>query len=395
MGRPTTPNVSSSARRVSVEGHVAPGFEPVADAFRASFETGADHGGALCALVAGEPVVDLWGGHRDAEGRLPWERDTLVLVFSATKGVLATAVHGLVAEGRLDLDAPIATWWPEFAQAGKEAVTLRQVLSHRAGLPVVEADLTTEEVFAWEPVVRALEAQPLRWKPGERHGYHARTYGYVLGEVVRRVTGASPGRYVAASISEPLALDLHVGLPEALEPRVATLLPPPEPSDPGERALRERLMGSDTLLGRALTGPGDLRYGDVWNTRALHAAEIPSSNGIASARALAGHYAALLDGRLLRGVDLDALRRPASDGPDAVIRLPTRFGLGYMLPPTLGAACGPESFGHPGAGGSLAFADPGAELAFAYVTHQMNLGLMGDERSAAPLRALYGALGRS
>jgi CubicO group peptidase (beta-lactamase class C family) len=216
---------------------------------------------------------------------------------------------------------------------------------------------------------------------------------------VRRATGRTLGRWFADEIAKPLALDFWIGLPLEQESRVATLLPAPAPTDPKEIALRERFFGPDTLLGRALSGPSNLfSYGPMWNTRPLRAAELPSSNGIGDARSLAKLYAATIgsvDGlRLLAPATIERAAREAVSGSDAVIFLPTRFGLGFMLPPTLSAACAEGSFGHPGAGGSLAFADPGAGIAFGYVMNQMQMGLVGDARAAALVEATYRALAR-
>jgi CubicO group peptidase (beta-lactamase class C family) len=384
----------------AIFGTVAPGFEPVRDAFAANFAAHGEVGAAVCVYRGGEPVVDLWGGLADRAAGRPWQRDTTGLVFSATKGVTAIVVHALVERGVLALDAPVARWWPEFAAAGKDAITLRDVLTHRAGLATVDGTFTLEQVLAWEPVVEALAAQPIDPRTRAQHGYHVRTYGWILGEVVRRATGRTLGRWFADEIAKPLALDFWIGLPVEQEPRVATLLSAPEPTDPKEIALRERFFGPDTLLGRALSGPSNLfTYGPMWNTRPLHAAELPSSNGIGDARSLAKLYAATLGPiagvRLLAPATIERAAREEVSGGDAVIFLPTRFGLGFMLPPTLSPACPEGSFGHPGAGGSLAFADPAAGIAFGYVMNQMQMGLVGDPRAAALVAATYAALGRA
>lgn len=381
---------------VEIHGRTDARFESVERAFRENFADGGDLGAACCVYSRGEPVVDLWGGLADSENREAWRDDTLVPVFSVSKGAVAICVNLLAERGLLDLDAPIARHWPDFAQSGKGDITVRTVLAHRAGLPVVEADLTRTEVFAWAPVIASIEKQTPLWEPGTAHGYHARTFGWILGEVVRRVTGRTIGAYFADEIARPLGLSFHIGLPELLEPQVATLYPPPAPTDPAEIEIRERFMGAGTLLGRVLDGPGDLAYGPVWNSRELHAAEIPSSNGIGDARSLARMYAATIgevDGtRLLSPETVEAARRPASEGPDRVIHLETRFGLGFMLPPTLGLDCRPSCFGHPGAGGSLAFADPEADFTFGYVANQMRLGMTGDDRTRNLIRATYASL---
>ncbi|MCZ6712895.1 MAG: serine hydrolase [Deltaproteobacteria bacterium] len=377
-----------------LRGTCARGFERVRDAFGACFGQHAEVGAAVCVYLDGEPVVDLWGGYADREQRTPWQRDTLALVFSATKGVTAACVHRLAEQGKLDLDAPVASYWPEFAAAGKAEIPLRWVLTHRAGLADVKGTLTLEQVLAWDPVCAAIAAQPPHWEPGTRHGYHARSYGWILGEVVRRVCGRTLGQFFAEEFAAPLGLDFFIGLPEEHEPRVATLYPAPEPTDPEQLALRERFMGPDTLLGRVLSGPSGLfNYGPMWNARPLHAAEMPSSNGIGSARALARFYASLIgeiDGfRGLRPETLAAAVREQVAGPDAVILVPTRFGSGFMLAPTLSPGCAESCFGHPGAGGSLGFADPEARIAFGYVLNQMQLGMTADARAQCLVEAVY------
>jgi CubicO group peptidase (beta-lactamase class C family) len=383
-----------------IRGRVAPGFEPVREAFAQNFAERREVGAALCVLRDGVPVVDLWGGVADAASGRAWEEDTLAVVLSTTKGVTATCIHHLLERGVLDLDAPVASYWPEFAAAGKGEIPLRDVLTHCAGVPSVDAELTLEEVCAWDPVCEAIAAQAPEWEPGTRHGYHVRTFGWILGEVVRRATGATLGSYFAKEIAAPLGLDFYIGLPLEHEPRVAAMLAPLEPSDPEEIALRERFMGPETLLGRALTGPSNLfRHGPMWNRRALHATEMPSSNGIGSARAVARLYAALvgeIDGRrLLDPTTVERARALRVEGPDAVIRVPTRFGLGFMLPPSLGPTCPDGCFGHPGAGGSLGFADPDARLGFGYVMNQMQLGLTGDARAASLVESVYDSLRES
>ena len=381
----------------AVHGAWAPGFEWVREAFAKNLAE-SEVGAACCVVWNGEPVVDVWGGLADREAGRPWQRDTAALVFSSSKGVTAALIHLLAQRDQLELDAPVARYWPEFAANGKQSITLRHVLTHSAGLPAVEGELTLEDVFAWHPVCDAIAAQKPIWVPGTAHGYHARTFGWILGEVVRRVTDRTIGQLLAVEAAEPLGLELWIGLPEAIEPRVATNYTAPEPADPEQRALRAKFMGPDTLLGRALEGPsGVLPYGPIWNTRALHAAELPSSNGIATARGLARFYAALIgdvDGhhRLLSPQIVAAAAAPRVEGPDKVILMPTRFASGFALPPMLSLDVPDTAFGHPGAGGSLGFADPASGLAFGYVMNQMQLGLAGDPRSERLVSAAYACL---
>ncbi len=382
---------------VDVHGTVDPRFDAVRTAFARNFERHGDVGAACCVWVGGRPVVDVCGGVADTTDGRPWEHDTPCVVFSTTKGVTAIAVNLLVQRGVLDLDASVATYWPEFAANGKGGIPLRWLLSHRAGLAHVTADLTLDDVLAWDPVVDAIAAQEPVWEPGTAHGYHVRSYGWLLGEVVRRVTCMSIGAFVARELAAPLHLDLWIGLPETVEARIARLLPPLELQDEHARELFEAFMKDDPLRAGAMGGPSNLfRYDDMWNTRALHAAEMPSSNGVATAPALAKLYAACIGDvggvRILDGDTVARASRVESDGEDVILGIPTRFGLGFSLPPMLSPAAGPGAFGHPGAGGSLAFADPDNELAFAYVMNQMQLGLTGDRRTETLVAAVYDAL---
>jgi CubicO group peptidase (beta-lactamase class C family) len=379
-----------------INGLVEPGFEGVADALRANLERRGDVGAACCVHVDGRPVVDIWAGIADVATNRPWAEETIVLVFSTTKGATAICANLLIERGLLDPEMPVAEVWPEFAANGKEAIPLRAVLSHRAGLPVVEGAFTLETALAWDPVVEQLASQAPRWDWHEpAPGYHVRSYGWIIGEIVRRVTGRTLGQFFAEEIAGPLALDWWIGLPEDEEPRVATLLPPPPPDDPEIRELVDAFMAPGTITGDALTGPSNLfHYDDMWNTRRLHAPELPSSNGIASARAVARLYAATVgevDGHRVLGAEtVKRASRIESDGNDRVIGVPEQFGLGFSLGPGLPPACGPDAFGHPGAGGSLGFADPEARVGFGYVMNQMQLGV--DSRSEMLVRAVYSAL---
>ena len=386
--------------RTALHGFAAPRFSRVADAFADCFEKHGEVGAALCLYSGGTQVVDLWAGLADRDAGTPWREDTLGLVFSSTKGVSAICAGMLVERGVLDFDGPVASVWPEFATNGKARISLRHVLSHRAGLPAVEGKFTLERALAWQPVVEALASQAPLWEPGTAHGYHVRSYGWLLGEVVRRSTGRGISRFLADEVAAPLGLELWIGLPEELDSRVAAIIGPEPPADPAMRALLEQLTGPDTLTGRAMTGPSDLfHYDAMWNTRALRGAELPSSNGIGTARALARLYAATIGEvggiRLLRPETVHRMTRVESDGPDRVLHVPTRFGLGFMLPPALAPSARPGAFGHPGAGGSLAMADPEAGFALGYVMNRMSLGVAGDPRANSLVEAVYASLSAS
>lgn len=378
---PVTPHVET-----------APGFGIVADAFAANFQRHQEVGAAFCLYQDGRVVAQGWGGMADPDTGRGWEQDTLALVFSATKGVVTVAVHQLAERGHLDLDAPVARYWPEFGARGKQDIPLRWVLSHRAGLAAVDAELTLAQVLAWDPVIAAIAAQVPNWEPGTAAGYHARTFGWILGEVVRRVTGTTLGGLVAREIAAPLGLDLWIGLPPAEEGRTARLLPDPAAAF-GE-------LPADSLHARVTTGPSGLfDYGDMWNRRELHAAELPSSNGITDARSLARMYAATIgevDGiRLLRRETLARAVAPEPndvDAVDVVAGVPIARGLGFMLGSALGAGVGPHAFGHPGAGGTVAWADPDAGIAFAYIANQLRLRPEPDPRVTDLTRAVYAAI---
>ncbi|MGX8906542.1 serine hydrolase domain-containing protein [Streptomyces netropsis] len=393
---------------MDVQGTVADGFEPVRDAFAGNFARRGERGAAVVVYRAGRKVVDLWGGAKNADGSSddaaaePWTRDTAQVVRSATKGVAAAVPLLLHQRGLVDLDAPVGTYWPEFKAAGKERLLVRHLLSHRAGLPVLDTPLTPAEAVDGVSGPRALAAQAPAWEPGTAHGYHAQTYSWLLGELVQRVTGRSIGRWVAEEIAGPFGLDLWIGLPDAERGRVgriADIAPPADPATPGLR-MRPKRSVSD-----AYSDPGSLTrraFGAIdpqadENDPAYRAAELPASAGIATADALARFYASLIgevDGarRLFAPATLTLARTEESAGPDKVLVVGTRFGLGYMLH---GPACpllAPGSFGHPGRGGSLAFADPESGTAFGYVTNGMQKNVTADPRAQALVRAVGKAL---
>ncbi len=389
-------------------GWTAPGFEHVQNVFEAGFTTGTELGAAFAAYHRGEPVVDLWGGIADEATRRPWEDDTIVLVFSTTKGATAVCANRLAQEGRLDVDAPVVRYWPEFGKNGKEDITVSHLLSHQAGLAWIDGVLTPEEALSWEPVIEALENQNPHWVPGTCHGYHATTFGWLVGEVIRRVAGRTVGTYFRDEIAEPLGLDFWIGLPAEEESRVATIVSMiPEGlsidmlADPGDDEalkLTAEFLGPDTALGKALFAPGGaLTDQAIWNSRAMRAAEVPAANGVCDARSLARLYAGCIgevDGiRLLTPEQLRRATTKLTEGPNTVLLdMDIQFGLGFMLRSSLVAIGGEGSFGHFGSGGSGGWADPAAELAFGYVMNRMHMGLAGDARSGALIDACYASL---
>jgi CubicO group peptidase (beta-lactamase class C family) len=380
---------------VHLGGSVAPGWESVRAAFEANLTSGEEVGAQVAVYHQGVKVVDLWGGSFDRSDR-PYDDRTLQLVFSTTKGVTAIAVAMCVQRGLLSYDDPVAAHWPEFAAAGKGDVTVAQLLSHQAGLPTVDGEITLDEALDWDTVTAWLAATAPMWPVGSTHGYHALTFGWLAGELVRRVDPVhrSLGTFVADEIVRPLAAgdpgcELWIGLPESEEHRVAPILGAPisaESSDPALKALLEQFLGPGSLGGRALSLNGAFGEG-VFNDRRVHAAEIPAANGIGSARALARIYAATIgevDGvRLLEPEVMERARTtvtPANE-PDACLIMPTTFGMGFMTHGMFSPYAGPGSFGHPGAGGSVAFAQPERRLAFAYAMNRMAQNLANDLRA--------------
>ncbi len=375
-----------------IDGFVAPGFEPVERAFAKNFTDRGDIGASVCVYRDGLPVVDLWGGVADVDASTPWTRDTIVTVFSMTKGVTAVAANLLVQRGLLDPDATVASYWPEFASAGKAGITVGTALSHQAGLPRIDRPLTRREALAWDPVIDAIAVQEPIWEPGSQHGYHMRSYGWIAGELIRRVAGMTAGAFVRTELTEPLNIDFHIGLDDTHEARVARLVTPG--ADYHEQIAK---LPADWLLTQVLTGPsGHFAYDEMWNTRELRAVELPSSNGVGNARAVARLYAHCIgdgvDGvRLLDDATVAAATAVRTRGPDAVILVDTAFGLGFMLPPALPTPCGPRAFGHGGAGGSAGFADPDAGISFAYAMNKMSFAPT-EARAEALARSVYRCL---
>ncbi|MBP2582688.1 CubicO group peptidase (beta-lactamase class C family) [Streptomyces sp. PvR006] len=383
---------------MDVQGTVAAGWEPVRDAFLRNFAQRGERGAAVAVHRDGEQVVDLWAGAKDVDGTEPWTADTAQVVRSATKGVAAAVPLLLHQRGLLDLDAPVAAYWPEFKAAGKEAVTVRQLLAHRAGVPVLDRPLTLAEAVDLETASRAIAAQAPVWEPGTAHGYHAHTFSWLLSGLVHRVTGRTIGRWVAEEITAPLGLDLWIGLPDAQAHRVGRLGPVEEIEPPGSGALKLRPKRSVTeayqdpaSLTRRAFGVIDPKPDE--NDPVYRAAELPGSAGVATARALSRFYAATLgpvDGaeRLFTPDTLTLARTEQSAGADRVLLVGTRFGLGHMLHGPASPLLGPSSYGHPGRGGSLGFADPDAGVAFGYVTNGMRRTVTADPRAQALVRAV-------
>jgi CubicO group peptidase (beta-lactamase class C family) len=384
---------------ISIEGTCDPRFQRVKDAFAANFETAHEVGAAVAMYIDGKPVVDLWGGHSDQARTQPWNRDTLVNVYSTTKGLAAMCAHRLVDQGKLDLDAPVAKYWPEFAQAGKDKLPVRFLLSHRAGLPAIRKTLPPEALYDWKTMTDAIAAQEPWWVPGTKHGYHAITYGWLVGEVVRRASGKTLGTYFRDEIATPLGLDAHIGLDAKHDSRTANIIPSPPPA-PGEvNPLAALMADPESITFKAIMNPGAVLAPNVVNSRAWRAMELPSANGHATARSIAKAYAALarggeIDGyRVLTPASIARAYTEQSFGHDEVLKQSTRIGLGFMLSqPGVEMGPNPHTFGHPGAGGSLGFADPDAKVSFGYTMNQMGTNPLLDPRAARLFNALYASM---
>jgi CubicO group peptidase (beta-lactamase class C family) len=396
------------AEEILISGHCDERFAAVHRAFERNLAGGGECGAALAVTLDGESVVDLWGGYMDPAHQREWQQDTIANVYSTTKGMTAICAHQLVEQGRLDLDAPVAKYWPEFAEAGKDRLPVRYLLSHQAGLPAVSKTLNKGALYDWEAMTVALAEQKPWWEPGTQHGYHAITFGFLVGEVVRRVTGQTLGAYFREHVAEPLGLDFHIGLAARHDPRTAEIIqasPLPKrrgPGPPGGLAdLAARMADLEAITGRTFNNPPVGRR--AVNTRQWRAAEIPAANGHGTARALARVY-----GALSRGGEIDGIRvlRPESIeraiveqafGRDAVLApIPMRFGLGFMLRHDLmPLGPNPRAFGHPGAGGSMGFADPDAHIGFGYVMNQMQMTLVGSAGAFSLIGALFDAISPS
>jgi CubicO group peptidase (beta-lactamase class C family) len=380
-----------------IQGRIHPRYTKVRDVFAEQFRSGREVGAAVAITLDGEPVVDLFAGHADPARTRPWTRDTITHVYSVTKGMTALCAHRLLESGALELDAPVARYWPEFAQAGKAGISVRWLLSHRAGLQALTRALPPKAMYDWDAMCRALAESSPCIEPG-RLGYHPVTFGWLVGELVRRIDGRSLGRFFREELAVPLGADFHIGLGPAEEKRAAdmTQLEPP----PDFMALvAQAPAGEPPLVLLAFSNPSG--NGDH-NSAEHRQAEIPAINGHCNAAALARVYGALARGGELSGVhvlspeSIDRARSLQAEGTDALLHIPVRMGLGFWLtrPGHRDFAFGPNegAFGHPGAGGSLGFADPTARVGFGYVTNRMGSSLAIDERPAALLESFYGSL---
>jgi CubicO group peptidase (beta-lactamase class C family) len=366
--------------------------------FRENFEKLGELGAAVSIWHNGKPVVDLFGGFSDARHERPWESDTLVLIWSATKGIASACVLHVLQEYGIEIGRRVAEFWPEFAQAGKEKITLAQLLSHQAGLCALDARV---DVLDCGAVIKALEVQTPLWPPGTAHGYHARTFGFLLDELVRRIARKTLSQYWREVFAQPLNLDLWIGLPEDENTRVATVYAAKSGRPPEPKKFYSDLTTPGTLARKTFTSPYGLNSVSGMNTPAVRAQPIVSFGGIGSASALAKFYSMLanrgkLDGQTFFSEETIAwMTTTLSDGMDRVFQIPTAFSSGFMKDPRNAVrrmfGTSPNAFGHPGAGGANAFADPENRIAFAYVMNQMEQSLLPNEKSLRLVDAIYRA----
>ena len=373
----------------SVGGFTRDKFAPVRDAFEANLASGADVGACFTATVEGETVVDLWGGWADEARTRPWELDTIVNVYSTTKTMTALTALLLADRGELDFDAPVSKYWPDFAANGKDRVKVSHLMSHSAGLSGWKEPITRETLYDWDKATSLLAAQAPYWEPGTASGYHGLTQGYLVGEVVRRITGKSLGTVFREEIAEPLGADFHIGLPASEDGRIADLIPPPPGTGigDGEQSELNRNMSSNPPI-----NPLDTR------TRAWRAAEIPAAGGHGNARSIAEIHAVLANGGVAKGKRImsEAGCRKALEqqieGTDLILNAPARFGMGFGLPSAMVPLPNPNTIFWGGYGGSLVIIDMDARTTFGYAMNKMAGTTTGDMRALGLAGAMWGAL---
>lgn len=393
---------------MAVFGQCDPKFERVREEFERNFKEREEVGASVCVTLDGETVVDLWGGTAAVDTAKPWNENTVSVVFSSTKGATALCAHILASRGLLDIDAPVVKYWPEFGKAGKENITVKMLLNHQAGLPHVGKPLPQGAYYDWDIMVHALEEQEPFWEPGTRHGYEFWVFGWLVGELVRRVSGKSLGSFFQDEVAKPLGLDFWIGLPEEIEPRVSKIIMFDPQQTMDTPFIKTAMTDPSSIPGLCITNDGGAMMAGI-DVRAFHAAEIGGGGGVTNSRGLAGMYAPLACGGSLKGVDLvdpDTLARmsavSSSTGQDMTLLIPMRFSLGFIKshnnrrqPVDLrdSVILSEDAFGHPGAGGSIGFADPRERMSFGYVMNKMGSGLGLNPRGQSLVDAAYISLG--
>jgi len=384
------------ANKVKVQGYCDEKFAAVKETFRKNFESDLEVGASFAATIDGEFVVDIWGGYADAVQTRPWERDTIVNVYSTTKVMTAICALMLVDRGLLDLDAPVAKYWPEFAQAGKENIPVQYVLSHQSGVSGFDEMVTVEALYDWDRMVKLIEKQKPLWEPGKHCGYHAMTFGYLIGEVVRRITKKTLGTFFREEVAIPLNADFHIGLSKEHDRHVGEMIPPPvlKPGDPGY--IDPELMSEISI--KSLQPPLNVDQAMRSRDRAWREAEIPSVNGHGNARSVARVGAAMACGGELDGVRLlslptieKAIEEQCHD-TDLVMNMPIRYGLGFgLVSKEMPIGPNPRTFYWGGWGGSVVVMDLDARLSWAYVMNKMSADIL-DPRGGGIAQALYATL---
>ncbi|KXU38542.1 serine hydrolase [Ventosimonas gracilis] len=381
---------------MQVKGRLDLRFEPLKQAFAELFNNPQERGAALCVQIGGQSVLDLWAGFADKDRRQDWAEDTLVNLFSCSKTFTAVCALQLVAEGKLDLDRPVAHYWPEFAAAGKEHISLRQILCHRAGLPALRELLPPEALYDWHTMTSRVAAEAPWWIPGSAQGYAAITYGWLVGELIRRVDGRSPGQSIGARIARPLGLDFYLGTPAHEFSRIAHVARAKGNlgDAAAQRLLKCMMTQPQALSTRAFANPPSIMTST--NKPEWRRMEQPAANGHGNARTLASFFSALLDDRLLPAELLAEMTREHSQGEDLTLLTETRFALGCLLDqpmlPNATYGASSKAFGHPGAGGSIGFADPEYELGFGFVCNTLGPYILMDPRTQQLVRVLMDCL---
>jgi len=407
---PQTETIDQPLPQGRLQGFCVPEFKPVLDAFAANFSEREETGASVCLTVDGRTVVDLWGGMADPAAQRPWTRDTVSIVFSCTKGATAICAHVLKSRGQLAYDDPVARFWPEFARHGKGDTTVRMFLDHSSAVAALRAPVKKDGTYDWTYMIERLQDEEPFWEPGTRNGYHGLTFGWTVGEIVRRASGKSLGAFFRDEVAGPLGLDFWIGLPEEHESRVAPMIRHVWPTDVALPPFLDAVVNDKSSLPHLfLMNTGGFMPNGA-NTRAGHAAEIGAANGISNARGLAGLYAPLANGgdKLVDGETLDEMGRVSmATHSDATLCIPTRFALGFMksmdnrkrsvgatlMPGTDSAILGDAAFGHVGAGGSIGFADPACRMSFGYSMNRMGAGLLLNPRGQSLVDAAYRCLG--
>jgi len=393
-----------------VKGKCDQRFDLVYQEFEKNFEERGEVGASVCITIDGETVVDLWGGVADPQNGRPWDQDTVSMIWSCTKGATALCAHILASRGLIDIEAPVCQYWPEFAANGKQKITVRMLLNHQAGLPAIRKQLPQGAFYDWDFMVKSLQEEEPFWEPGTRTGYHALTFGWLVGEVVKRVSGKSLGTFFKMEVAEPLGLDFWIGLPEEIEPRVALMIPPDPPTNQDlETPLFQAIFNPESIQYHLFSNSGGFLDPQSFNSREARAAEIGAATGVTNARGLAGMYLPLACGGMVNGERLlnetciaKMSAVSSATGQDATLLVPSRFGLGFIKSidnrehplAELGSCIMSEAaFGHPGNGGSLGFADPAVKMSFGYTMNKMGKGVLLNARGQSLVDATYKSLG--